>query len=435
MASVTSANMFDYQPLTDENEIRLITLHPSSQPDDIVRCDIGHYVLSDLYHTSLYHDSLLSVNNSSTFSPSQERSEWLGFSQGQQQQDLGEDWVDVGPLVDDATKHLPLFRYTWGDYLALSYTWGGLSETREIIVNGKSMRITVNLARALRVLRDKQYIKDGWKLWIDALCINQQDIKERATQVKRMRQIYSKAWSPIVWLGLSNDEDDSALELVRTLATTYDIPDAVSSITTTLRRDPKAYGDGSWRALHNLMTRHYWRRAWILQEASLGRNDMPVLCGDQTISWVDVHRAFWLINKSDEIVNIYITNEVEGSGAKLDIAIWNSMFVVGEIHKLQDEQIAKHAVNLYRVMSLSRNVFATDPRDKIYGLLAMMDESLTRNIMPDYLAPVRSVYIDFAKDTIEDTKSLELLRHTSSYGTLDLPSWVPDWTAEHMTSS
>ena len=162
---------------------------------------------------------------------------------------------------------------------------------------------------------------------------------------------------------------------------------------------------------------------------------MPVLCGDQTIAWVDVHRAFWLINKSDEIVNIYITNEVEGSGAKLDIAIWNSMFVVGEIHKLQDEQIAKHAVNLYRVMSLSRNVFATDPRDKIYGLLAMMDESLTRNIMPDYLAPVRSVYIDFAKDTIEDTKSLELLRHTSSYGTLDLPSWVPDWTAEHMTSS
>jgi hypothetical protein len=85
-------------------------------------------------------------------------------------------------------------RFAWGDYVALSYTWGDPKETREIFVNGKSVQVTVNLEAALRVLRGKAPVKAGLKLWIDALCINQEDNDEKEVQVKRMADIYQRAY-------------------------------------------------------------------------------------------------------------------------------------------------------------------------------------------------------------------------------------------------
>ena len=418
-----------YQTL-NENEIRLITLLPTNQPDETVRCTIEHFVLEDLYHTEEYK-----AHVANDFLDSDVRSSWIELSHRERGESLGDDWVDVSLMVDDATKHLPLPRYTWGDYLALSYTWGGSNVMREIVANGKPVLVTENLEEGLRVLRGKQYIRDGWKLWVDALCINQQDIIERATQVKNMRKIYSRAWTPLIWLGTAVDDSEAAIDLIKTLSTMYPMRSAITHLTMTLKQNPKAFGEGSWRALYQFIIRRYWRRAWILQEASLGRSDMPMLCGEQTIPWIDVHRTFWLLNKSDEVINTYIANELEQAGLEFDTQIWNNMFVVGEIEKLQSEQLDGQTVNLYRVMSLSRNVFTTDPRDKIYGLLAMMENELTSRIVPDYTAPVSDVYAGFARLTIEATNSLELLRHTSPYGTQDLPSWVPDWTAEHMLSS
>ncbi|KAK5955895.1 hypothetical protein OHC33_003537 [Knufia fluminis] len=402
-----------YQTL-DQNEIRLITLLPTDQPDEVVRCRIEHFILDDLYHTDNYKKCLAAGAVEPDIRP-----RWIEWSRQQRNQFPEDDWVDIGPMVDDATKHLPEPRYKWGGYLALSYTWGGTAVMREIIANDRPVQVTDNLEKGLRVLRDKQYIRDGWKLWIDALCINQQDIIERASQVKQMRKIYSAAWTPIIWLGPAADDSEAAIELIKTISTIDSTRGAVARLTASLKQNPKAFGEGRWRALHQFIVRRYWRRAWILQEASLGRSDMPLLCGEQTISWLDVHRTFWLLNMSDEIINVYIANEVEEAGLVFNIEIWNSM--------ANRESV--------RVMSLSRNVIATDPRDKIYGLLALMENELTRRIVPDYSAPVSDIYIDFAKLTIEATNSLELLRHTSSYGTQTLPSWVPDWTTEHMLSS
>jgi len=420
-----------YKALLEEEEVRLVTILPSSEENETIRCKIDHFNIGDLYHAEAFQQHRASPIGAQDDS----RWSWVEYCKRQKNQELGDDWVDISPLADDATVHLPLPRYTWGDYLALSYTWGGSKAMQKIIVNDDPVLVTENLGQALHVLRDKHYIKDGWKLWIDALCINQKDIVERATQVKNMRNIYSKAWTPIIWLGPLADESDLAVELIRNLSTMQDERNAVTNLTAALRRDPKLFGEGRWRALHQFIVRRYWRRAWILQEASLGRDDMPVLCGQQTLPWIHIHRTFDLLNKSDEVINIYITKELEEAGLNLDILIWNGLFVAGEIHRLQAEQIEIKSINLYRVMSLSRNVNATDPRDKIYGLLAMISDNITSRIIPDYTAPVVDIYLDFAKLTIEATKSLEIIRHTSPHGNLGLPSWVPDWTAEHMLSS
>jgi hypothetical protein len=83
-------------------------------------------------------------------------------------------------------------------YEALSYVWGDPNITVPITVEDHPLPVTTNLETALRYLRleDEPRI-----LWIDAIVINQRDLKERATQVALMADIYGKAASVTVWLG------------------------------------------------------------------------------------------------------------------------------------------------------------------------------------------------------------------------------------------
>ncbi|KAI9772823.1 MAG: hypothetical protein M1840_008705 [Geoglossum simile] len=341
-----------------------------------------------------------------------------------------EEWVEVSAAEDDATVNLPEFRYIWGDYMALSYTWGDPTVTREILVNGYSMRVTKNVEDCLRVLRDKPYIKKGWRIWIDSLCINQADIIERGSQVKRMHDIYNKAWTPIIWLGGEEEDSDNAMALVKVLASSYTMRDQVNALTEALHRDPKLFGEGSWRSLHQLAIRRYWSRMWILQEAAMGRKNTPVLCGRQTLPWVDFFRAFSLLGKTDEVLNKFMTDELKDIGLEFSLVIWATLSTVGEIQLLQDAQIGRRGINLYRLLHLGRTVYATDPRDKVYGVLELMDDSLSTLITPDYAAPFADVYIDFAKATICANGSLDVIRLRYPTENKDIPSWVPDFTVE-----
>jgi hypothetical protein len=108
--------------------------------------------------------------------------------------------VPVPELSFDAEAELS-WRYTWGDYVALSYTWGDASVTREIFVDDIPVSVTVNLYAALLQLRDHSRVRQGFRIWVDALCINQADLVERAVQVARMKEIYERAWHVVVWLG------------------------------------------------------------------------------------------------------------------------------------------------------------------------------------------------------------------------------------------
>ncbi|KAF8859326.1 heterokaryon incompatibility, partial [Acephala macrosclerotiorum] len=83
-------------------------------------------------------------------------------------------------------------------YEALSYVWGESDPPCWILCNGQRKSVTPNLGAALRRLR----YKEKWRLvWIDAICVNQEDLDERSQQVMLMRNIYSPARRVIVWLG------------------------------------------------------------------------------------------------------------------------------------------------------------------------------------------------------------------------------------------
>jgi hypothetical protein len=81
---------------------------------------------------------------------------------------------------------------------ALSYTWGDASSKRLVLLNGRKFLLTENLDTTLYHLK---YIQNKKIIWINTLCINQDDILERNQQVTKMQNMYRKAIKVIVWLG------------------------------------------------------------------------------------------------------------------------------------------------------------------------------------------------------------------------------------------
>ena len=97
-------------------------------------------------------------------------------------------------------------------YDAFSYTWksepGEYDGFVNIACSGHELRIGRNLFEALSQLRTVPGVK---YLWADAICINQDDLQERAKQVRLMGSIFHKARRVHCWLGVGDDEARLAL--------------------------------------------------------------------------------------------------------------------------------------------------------------------------------------------------------------------------------
>ncbi|KAH7408666.1 heterokaryon incompatibility protein-domain-containing protein, partial [Phaeosphaeria sp. MPI-PUGE-AT-0046c] len=131
-------------------------------------------------------------------------------------------------------------------YRAVSYMWGDPSVTQLILVNGKPVMIRSNLWNFL-----SQMCEEGCydALWIDALCINHQDIIERSQQVGLMGQIYSKASIVHIWLGPENDLNLVSMQILG-------VTDWSAS-------------DEFLAPILEFLNQDYWSRMWIIQEVVL----------------------------------------------------------------------------------------------------------------------------------------------------------------------
>jgi hypothetical protein len=98
------------------------------------------------------------------------------------------------------------------EYKALSYVWGDQHDAVPVRVNGADCNITQNLAAALRHLRDRE---NETPLWVDAICINQADSKEKSWAVSAMYQAHSRAQQTIAWLGIQSNDSDLAIDLIQ----------------------------------------------------------------------------------------------------------------------------------------------------------------------------------------------------------------------------
>lgn len=100
-------------------------------------------------------------------------------------------------------------------YEALSYVWGNTQGSLDILLDGLTFTVTQNLHSALRHLRDRIFER---VLWIDAICIDQSNMEEKAVQIQSMASVYAYARQVVVWLGEPRDGGAQALQSIRTAA-------------------------------------------------------------------------------------------------------------------------------------------------------------------------------------------------------------------------
>lgn len=343
-------------------------------------------------------------------------------------------------------------------YVALSYTWGEETPTTTIQVDDRTVTVRANLGTALQYLRQPD---QPTTLWIDAICIDQSDEGEKSAQVRKMRDIYTKATKVLAWLGPPEDDGDMVMEWLENAGKEaieagildfhntdvagwfeHDEGERVRRIKVYLNNFVADKDlENFYLALIAFSNRSFWTRVWVLQEISLAR-DVIIMCGSKRVTyptfaaalsfktinrWMTIFR-FALSDWNDPVkghIHRHLTGKVPSIAPSALIGIQQGyQRETGVSESLQDllERTCIDAdITLFQ---------ATDARDKIYGLLGLASDSDRLGIVPDYSKSVVEVYANVARALIADGKTTILSWCQQSQTRIErLPSWVPDFSS------
>jgi hypothetical protein len=322
-----------------------------------------------------------------------------------------------------------------GEFEALSYVWGTPGRKLSILLDNQEFKVTQNLAHALRHLRPARFSKfEARTLWVDAICIDQQNIDERNQQVRRMDIIYKQAKQVIVWLGNYSEPEDELVEfpeewgfqklepgsfestqeafkLARDLARSYDFESDKFDLSVHPSDNFR-----TWGYLCQLFCRPWYRRLWVFQEVNLARQAL-ILCGDCTIDWNALWRAARAMYAS---IGSSVTSVRNQQICQPGLVLYSAQKGIS-LHPTKRE-----IGNLMVLMRKTNALDCEDPRDKLIGLLGVMPEADRDDVDADYSKSVDQVYIDWAWKRITRTERLDVLSACEDSGRNGLPSWVPD---------
>ena len=174
---------------------------------------------------------------------------------------------------------------------ALSYVWGSTTPAKSMILNGKQITITPNLDCALRHLRQPGCNRI---LWVDALSINQDDVEEKAYQIKLMRPIYALASGVLLWLGPRTNETDAAMRSIE-------------------RFDKQDWATYDFQVnFMELLYRPWFTRIWVVQEFVLGNNpkgNPTIGCGSIWVPWISFFTAWAHFNDNLPVIAAEYTKQ------------------------------------------------------------------------------------------------------------------------------
>jgi Heterokaryon incompatibility protein (HET) len=323
-------------------------------------------------------------------------------------------------------------------YEALSYTWatedGDASLSQKIDCEGSTIRITKTCEAALRRLREKD---NDRALWVDAICINQHDIKERGRQVGIMGDVYSKAVRVLVWLG--PESDDENLEISHPVSDLFigylhrmaSEMEELKNASQSARASPlyqrfisdiyASVVDGKQSPLSQgfnyIKNRRWWKRIWVLQEVVVAKSAI-VICGEKSTGYSDFHILYGALRKGAD------HNREEN-------VTWLALGISRKHLSLYPESRSHHTppVILHRILRRGQDLEAADPRDHIFGLLGLSEDF--KSILPkaDYNRNLVNVFTDVTKGMLNYSKSLHAISVvTPGESTEGFPSWVTVWS-------
>ena len=317
-------------------------------------------------------------------------------------------------------------------YEALSYSWGSAQTSATVFAREYTdvprrphcqhqtlslIPATENLALALAHLRHPE---NSRVLWVDAICIDQQNVAERSSEVSRMKEIYTFAQKVLIWLGPDGGHGTLGVRALATIGINAVLNYNAMRSTTALggppdvsRSDADLSGlhEGKWSAVQGILCRPWFTRLWIWQEALLASRAI-------------VHVGF------DEISWEYFAAAIEW----VDTEAIHSPHILKYIDRRVLERVrrlvrGKGFQSLFMLLFLTRESLCSDPRDRIYGVLGLLsaEEKEKWAIRPDYSTTPETIYTHIIERSLVVSPRLDFLLLCGTPGSsLNLPSWVPD---------
>ncbi|KAK0117706.1 hypothetical protein ONS95_012035 [Cadophora gregata] len=263
-------------------------------------------------------------------------------------------------------------------YEALSYTWGSQDFEFDIIISYESYPVTANLHGALKHLRHNS--ETARIVWIDAICINQRDSKERTTQVNMMADIYRNADLVIMWLGeeISIDgisTESAAFALLKQIQEVFDEHGLVEldfQLTGPTGFPCPGYGlpytqTVDWIRLSRVFAKPYFERIWIIQEVVKARKAI-LACGSATVDWEIVRNFARSVQKGGCIGNLEFTMSAPG---------------IVSINAMADLKEGK-GIDLIQLLVKTSGYKATKEVDKVFALMNLASDSEDVGVRVDY---------------------------------------------------
>jgi hypothetical protein len=330
-------------------------------------------------------------------------------------------------------------------YEALSYVWGMDVALKPMVLENISMPITQNLDIALRHLRSAVKSRT---LWVDAVCIDQSNPKERAQQVRLMDRIYKSASTVLVWLGPSEKNSDLVMRRIQFFHKKYWLTYEFQV------------------GLMEILYRPWFTRIWVIQEFLLGKTPR-IGCGDVWVPWVSFFYAWADAGLEAKAIDQEYKKEIReaviasfkpswhpqhapdatipdlvfrntllsglqtafeenflqhlgfkdesdlSSDIKINTVLWKERYAAIRYHQ-HESPVAKayfrkweltqtipiqyhnflwhsrgtlqnrKSLSIVSILKGTMNLRSTDPRDKIYGILGLVSEKARKAILVDY---------------------------------------------------
>ncbi|XXG94923.1 hypothetical protein Hte_001182 [Hypoxylon texense] len=328
-----------------------------------------------------------------------------------------------------------------GQYEATSYTWGSPADPKRMTCDGLNVIIQKN---AFNMLNDLRRTEQTRTVWIDAICIDQSNIEERASQVSIMHHIYRRAKRVVIWLGKPDDHSAlsmtyaAGLHIAKLLGESRDLGDSATKdweiytqksyfFELDEKRDPRQH-QTLGIALVKFVNRPWFNRVWVQQEAALCR-ETRATCGDQEVGWDNIFALAWmLLPRSIGLYPDYIPDDINRTLNNIS-AVENIQRrrrrLFGDLYQTRPDLIFQPLIS--RLVNSSR-FGATDPRDKLYSLQYFAEDADTWFDI-DYGIPWQILYADVARRFLE-RGILGFLKNAGRVRQKPdsmLPSWAPDF--------
>ena len=309
------------------------------------------------------------------------------------------------------------------DYRCLSYCWETIEREADIVCDGYRFPVTKNLLRALQNLRKPT---TNLLIWIDQICINQDDDNERGHQVSIMKNIFHKAKEVIVWLGEEDDNSQKLCEYAKKMRRGDEGP-KIKGILKRILSNRQLHD-----AIQSLLQRPWFQRVWVIPEVALAQFTV-VACGRSRISW-------------DNLVRLIRDVQPQTSGFDKQMGLLGNprqrIAIITQMIASQKEGLAH--TDITQLLLLAKGSKATDVRDMVYAFYGLT----LLTTFPDYKRSIERLYADLIHmyvnsikwetyysswhDLTEDQRTFQLMSILYSAGALhqhySLPSWIPDWT-------